>query len=153
LSTSSYVTSSSSVWCKTIVTTSIYIRSYNSFAPIPRVILSPRFDPSSQCRDNYGKIVLQYLWNGRIPKSFACIGHRDDCLIFIIFTAYFKEEFIVFSLLLSKNDTIGTPRRFLRLFSERTEMAELLRLTMSQWHCRCMSVLYSMFIHLVFRYQ
>jgi len=29
-------TSTSRVWCKTIVTTSFYIRSYNSFAPSPR---------------------------------------------------------------------------------------------------------------------
>ena len=31
--------SKSRAWCKTIVTTSFYIRSYNSFAPSPRNII------------------------------------------------------------------------------------------------------------------
>ena len=37
----------SRAWCKTIGTTSFYIRSYNSFAPSPRYILCHKFNKST----------------------------------------------------------------------------------------------------------
>jgi len=53
----------SRAWCKTIVTTSFYIRSYNNFAPSPRYAL-------------FSVIILFYLRKSKSSGSIVCMWKK-----------------------------------------------------------------------------
>jgi len=67
----------SRAWCKTVITTSFYIRRYNSFAPSPRIVHKV-FDNVTSPR----KLVLSKLINCMIPSNKLSMTFRKLTLTF-----------------------------------------------------------------------